>query len=52
LNPKNTYYTNRLGDYSIWSERWRWNCIALDQKRRLEAINQVLVKNARSYYYN
>ncbi len=45
LNPKNYYYTNRLQQYQIWSERWRWNCIALDQKRRLEAINKVLLKN-------
>ena len=45
LNPKNTYYTNRLQQFPMWSERWRWNCIALDQKRRLEAINKVLLKN-------
>jgi hypothetical protein len=44
-NPKNTYYTTRLQQYSMFSERWRWNCIALDQKRRLEAINQVLARN-------
>ncbi|MDY6897225.1 MAG: hypothetical protein SWZ49_04010 [Cyanobacteriota bacterium] len=45
VNPQNTYYTNRLQQYPMWSERWRWNCIALDQRRRLEAINQVLLKN-------
>ena len=45
LNPKNTYYTNRLQQFPMWSERWRWNCIALDQKRRLEAINKVLLRN-------
>lgn len=44
VNPKNTYYTNRLQQFPIWSEPWRWNCIALDQKRRLEAINKVLLK--------
>jgi hypothetical protein len=44
-NSKNTYYTTRLQQYSMFSERWRWNCIALDQKRRLEAINQVLARN-------
>ncbi len=44
-NPQNTYYTRRLQKYSMWSEPWRWNCIALDQRRRLEAINQVLRKN-------
>jgi hypothetical protein len=44
-NPKNTYYTTRLQQYSMFSERWRWNCIALDQRRRLEAINQVLARN-------
>ncbi len=44
-NPKNTYYTTRLQQYSMFSERWRWNCIALDQRRRLEAINQVLGRN-------
>lgn len=44
-NPRNTYYTTRLQQYSTFSERWRWNCIALDQRRRLNAINQVLAKN-------
>ncbi|MGB3636397.1 MAG: hypothetical protein WBA39_02230 [Rivularia sp. (in: cyanobacteria)] len=47
-NPQNTYYTTRLRKYSMWSERWRWNCIALDQKRRLEAINKVLLKNTKN----
>jgi hypothetical protein len=47
-NPQNTYYTTRLRQYQIWSERWRWNCIALDQRRRLEAINQVLARNTSS----
>ena len=45
-NPSNTYYTTRLQQYPVWSERWRWNCIALDQRRRLEAIDQVLTKAA------
>ncbi len=45
-NPKNTYYTTRLQQYSMFSERWRWNCIALDQRRRLEAINQVLARSS------
>jgi hypothetical protein len=44
-NPQNTYYTTRLQQYSAFSERWRWNCIALDQRRRLNAINQVLARN-------
>lgn len=48
-NPSNTYYTTRLQQYPMLSERWRWNCIALDQRRRLEAINQVLVRNANSF---
>ena len=48
LNPKNTYYTNRLQQFPMWSERWRWNCIALDQKRRLEAINKVLLRNTKN----
>ena len=52
INPQNTYYTARLQQYPTLSERWRWNCIALDQKRRLEAINQVLVRNTRSYHHN
>jgi D-alanyl-D-alanine dipeptidase len=47
-NYKNTYYTTKLQQYSMWSERWRWNCIALDQRRRLEAINQVLMRNENS----
>jgi hypothetical protein len=45
-NPKNTFYTTRLQQYSMFSERWRWNCIALDQRRRLEAINQVLARSS------
>jgi len=49
-NPQNTYYTTRLRKYSMWSERWRWNCIALDQKRRLEAINKVLLKNTSNLF--
>jgi hypothetical protein len=48
-NQKNTYYTKRLQQYQIFSERWRWNCIALDQRRRLEAINQVLIRNIKSF---
>ena len=47
-NSQNTYYTAKLQQYSMWSERWRWNCIALDQRRRLEAINQVLMRNENS----
>ncbi|MEL6462770.1 MAG: hypothetical protein AAFQ91_31870 [Cyanobacteria bacterium J06621_15] len=52
MNSQNTYYIARLQQYPKFSERWRWNCIALDQKRRLEAINQVLVRNTRSSYHN
>jgi hypothetical protein len=48
-NPKNTYYTTRLQQYQMFSERWRWNCIALDQRRRLDAINQVLIRNIKSF---
>ena len=43
-NPRNTFYTTRLRQYPMWSERWRWNCIALDQRRRLEQINIVLTR--------
>ncbi len=50
-NPQNTYYTPRLQQYPMFSERWRWNCIALDQRRRLEAINQVLAKNTKNLIY-
>ena len=48
LNPKNIYYINKLKQFPMWSERWRWNCIALDQKRRLEAINKVLLRNTKN----
>ncbi|MGB6300403.1 MAG: hypothetical protein WBF90_30105 [Rivularia sp. (in: cyanobacteria)] len=48
-NPQNTYYITRLRQYSMWSERWRWNCIALDQQRRQEAINQVLMRNENNF---
>ncbi|MGB3754972.1 MAG: hypothetical protein WBA07_01175 [Rivularia sp. (in: cyanobacteria)] len=51
INPKNIYYTKKLQQYQVWSERWKWNCIALDQKRRLEAINQVLASNYHLIYY-
>ncbi|NJN12247.1 MAG: hypothetical protein HC815_31510 [Richelia sp. RM1_1_1] len=44
-NPQNTYYTTKLRQYSMWSEPWRWNCIALDQRRRQGAINKVLMRN-------
>lgn len=43
-NPRNTYYKSRLKAYPVMSERWRWSCIALDQKRRVEAINSVFTK--------
>ncbi len=40
-NPRNTYYQSRLQTYSLMSERWRWSCISLDQKRRVKAIKSV-----------
>jgi len=40
-NPQNTYYQSRLQTYTLMSESWRWHCIALDQKRRVEAIKSV-----------
>ncbi|OUL24142.1 hypothetical protein BV378_19685 [Nostoc sp. RF31YmG] len=40
-NPQNTYYQSRLQTYPLMSERWRWSCIALDQKRRVKAIQSV-----------
>jgi len=48
-NSQNTYYTAKLQQYSMWSERWRWNCIALDQRRRQKAINQVLMRNENNF---
>jgi hypothetical protein len=44
-NPRNTYYKSRLKAYPVMSESWRWSCIALDQKRRVEAINSVFTKS-------
>ncbi|BAY30695.1 hypothetical protein NIES2107_25430 [Nostoc carneum NIES-2107] len=40
-NPQNTYYQARLQTYPLMSERWRWSCIALDQNRRVKAIQRV-----------
>lgn len=48
VNPRNNYYITRLQQYPMWSERWRWNCIALDQGRRVKAINQVLARHIKS----
>lgn len=40
-NPRNTYYQSRLQTYPLMSERWRWSCISLDQRRRVKAIKSV-----------
>jgi len=36
------YYQQRLTGLRIDSELWRWQCIALDQRRRVELISDVL----------
>lgn len=36
------YYIQQLAQYPVGSEAWRWQCIALDQQRRVEAINRVI----------
>ncbi|AFY34749.1 hypothetical protein [Calothrix sp. PCC 7507] len=43
-NPQNTYYQSRLRNYSLMSEKWRWSCIALDQRRRVKAIQSVFTR--------
>ncbi|MBW4646450.1 MAG: hypothetical protein KME23_26240 [Goleter apudmare HA4340-LM2] len=45
-NRRNTYYRSRLKAYPLMSERWRWSCIALDQKRRVQAIKSVFTKTS------
>jgi hypothetical protein len=41
-NPRNDFYQKSLSAYPVMSERWRWKCIAIDQGRRMRAINSVL----------
>ena len=36
------YFRNKLSSLEIDSEKWRWNCIALDQGRRTRAISDTL----------
>jgi D-alanyl-D-alanine dipeptidase len=41
-NPKNTAYSG-LNIYGVGTEKWKWECIAMDQNRRVQAINKALV---------
>jgi D-alanyl-D-alanine dipeptidase len=36
------YYQNRLYGVTPYTESWRWQCIALDQARRVEVVGNVL----------
>ncbi|MBD3821510.1 MAG: hypothetical protein IE914_04540 [Thiotrichales bacterium] len=38
-------YRKQLAGLKPYSESWRWQCIALDQRRRVRAINEVLETN-------
>ncbi len=39
------YYKRRLAGIKPYSEAWRWQCIALDQKRRVRIIRKALKQN-------
>jgi D-alanyl-D-alanine dipeptidase len=39
------YYRSRLIGYPPYSESWRWNCIALDQERRVKIVSKALRQN-------
>ena len=41
------YYRSKLQGYSPYSEAWRWNCIALDQGRRVGVVSEALKQNIR-----
>ena len=36
------YYQTRLQAYASYPESWKWECIALDQRRRVQAVGKVL----------
>lgn len=44
------YYIPRLQQYRQFSEEWQWNCIALDQGRRVKQIEKVMEVPATSGY--
>ena len=39
---RNSYYQSQLQGLQANSEPWRWNCIALDQGRRVRAVQKAL----------
>ncbi len=39
---RHSYYQQRLAGLRVDSELWRWQCIGLDQRRRVELISDVL----------
>jgi hypothetical protein len=44
------FYIPRLRQYTQFSEEWQWNCIALDQGRRIRQIEKTLeIANASGY---
>jgi murein DD-endopeptidase MepM/ murein hydrolase activator NlpD len=42
---REAYYRRQLQGYPPGSESWRWNCIALDQGRRVEIVGEALRQN-------
>ncbi|HIK12629.1 MAG TPA: M23 family metallopeptidase [Oscillatoriaceae cyanobacterium M33_DOE_052] len=41
-------YRDKLAAHQLYSEAWRWQCIALDQGRRVRAIDSALAQNLAS----
>lgn len=44
---REAYYQSKLQGHSPYSESWRWNCIALDQGRRVGVVSEALKQNIR-----
>ncbi len=44
---REAYYQSKLQGHSPYSESWRWNCIALDQGRRVGVVSEALKQNMR-----
>lgn len=42
------YYQSRLSGITPYSESWRWQCIALDQRRRVKVVSKVFKRNVRN----
>lgn len=43
---RETFYQQQLKGLQSGTEKWRWNCIALDQRRRVLEIEKVFESDA------